>query len=112
MEQLISPLELSDYRAFLTHYDRRHIRKVEVAGPDITSVLPKFREEMARIARPDTVLLSVWMPSAEHIVYKDLILLLECVICGNNNPNVRWGIREQADVPVVRGVAYVGVLND
>lgn len=109
MEQLISPLELSDYRTFLTHYDRHHIRKVEIAGPNIISVLPKLREEMVRIARPDTVLLSVGMPSAEHIVYSDLISLLECVTGGNNNPNICWGIREQADVPGVRIVAYVGI---
>lgn len=109
MGQLISPLELSDYRTFLTHYDRRHIRKVEAAGPDIASVLPKLREEMVRIARPDTVLLSVGMPSAEYIVYSDLISLSECVADGNNDRNVCWGIREQADIPVVRIVAYVGV---
>lgn len=109
MEQLISSLELSDYRTFLTHYDRRHIRKVQVAGPDITSVLPKLREEMARIARPDSVLLSIDMPSAEPLVYSDLISLSECVADGNNDRNVCWGIREQADVQVVRVVAYAGI---
>lgn len=109
MGQLISPLELSDYRTFLTYYDRRHIRKIEAAGPDITSVLPKLREEMARIARPDSVLLSIDMPSAELLVYSDLISLLACFTDGNNNPNICWGIREQADVPGVRVVAYVGV---
>lgn len=109
MGQLISPLELSDYRTFLTHYDRRHIRKVEAAGPDIASVLPTLRNEMARIARPDSVLLSIDMPSAEPLVYSDLISLLECVTGGNNNPNICWGIREQADVPGVRVVAYAGI---
>ncbi len=109
MGQLISPLEISAYRTFLTHYDRRHIRKVEVTGPDIASVLPTLRKEMARIARPDSVLLSIDMPSAEHIACNDLISLLECVTDGNNNPNVCWGIREQADVSVVRVVAYVGI---
>lgn len=109
MGQLISPLEISDYRTFLTHYNRCHIRKVQVAGPDITSVLPTLHKEMARITRPDTVLLSVGMPSAEHIVYRDMISLLECVADGNNDRNVCFGIREQADIPVVRVVAYVGV---
>lgn len=109
MGQLISPLEVSDYRTFLTHYDRRHIRKVQVAGPDITSVLPTLHKEMARIVRPDSVLLSIDMPSAEPLVYSDLISLLECVADGNNDRNVCWGIREQADIPAVRVVAYVGV---
>lgn len=109
MKQLISSLEIADYRTFLTHYDRRHIRKVEAAGPDIASVLPTLRKEMACIARPDTVLLSVGMPSAEHLVYSDLISLLECVTDGNNNPNICWGIREQVDVQVVWVVVYAGI---
>ena len=110
MKQLISSLEIADYRTFLTYYDRRHIRKVEAAGPDIASVLPMLRKKMACIARPDTVLLSVGMPSAEHLVYSDLISLLECYVAGgNNNPNICWGIREQADVQVIRVVAYVGI---
>lgn len=112
MGQLISPLGISDYRTFLIRYDRRYIRKVEIAGFDLVSVLPTLREEMGRIARPDTVLLSVGVPSAEKIVCNDLISLLKCVADENNNQNVCWGIREQADVPIVRVVAYVGTLND
>ena len=91
MGQLISPLEISAYRTFLTHYDRRHIRKVEVAGSDIASVLPMLRKELARIVRSDTVLLSVGIPLVEHIACNDLISLLKCVPDGNNSPNVCWG---------------------
>lgn len=109
MTQVISSLEIADYRTFLTHYDRRHIRKVEAAGPDIASVLPMLRNEMARIARPDSVLLSIDMPSAEPLVYGDLISLLACFTDKNKNPNICWGIREQADVPGVRVVAYAGI---
>lgn len=110
MKQLISSLEIADYRTFLTHYDRCHIRKVEAAGPDIASVLPTLRKKIACIARPDSVLLSIDMPSAEPLVYSDLISLLECCVAGgNNNPNICLGIREQADVQVVRVVAYAGI---
>lgn len=113
MEKNIPQLEIADYRKFIAHYNRRHIRKIEVSGPDIASVLPTFRAELARIARPDTVLLTVGVPSADDILFEDMVSLLECVSGGNNNhPNVCWGIREQADVPAVQVVAYAGISKD
>lgn len=112
MEKYIPQLEIADYRKFLAHYDRRHIRKIEVSGPDIVSILPTFRAELARIARPDTVMLSVSMPSADDILFEDMISLLECVAGGNNHPTICWGTWEQADVPAVQVVAYAGISKD
>lgn len=88
MKQLISSLEIADYRTFLTYYDRRHIRKIEAAGPDIASVLPTLCKEISCIGRPYTVLLSVDIPSTEYLTYNDLVSLLGCVTGGNNNPNI------------------------
>lgn len=113
MEKYISQLEIADYRKFLAHYNRRHIQKIDVLGSDIASILPTFRAELARITRPGTVLLSVNVPSADDILFEDMVSLLECVAGGNNNrPTVCWGIRERADVPAVQVVAYLGTSND
>lgn len=101
-------LEISDYRVFLKRCDRCRIRKIEASGPDIASILPTIRDETARIARPDTVLLSVGVASADDISVGDMALLLECV-AGDNNPNVCWGIREHTGVLAIQIVIYVGM---
>lgn len=100
-------LEISDYRVFLKHYDRCRIRKIEVSGPDIASILLTIRDETARIAQPDAVLLSVGVSPADDISVGDMALLLKCV-AGDKNPNVCWGIREHTGVLTIQIVIYVG----
>ncbi len=108
MEKLIPQLEIADYRALLTHYDRRSIRKIKIAGPDVDSILPTLRAELARIESPETILLSVGVHSADDILFSDIISLLECVADGNNHPHVCWGLREHTGVRAIQVVAYVG----
>lgn len=108
MEKYIPQLEIADYRALLTHYDRRSIRKIRIAGPDVPSILPTLRAEITRIECPEAILLSVGVPSADDILLSDMCSLLECVTDGNANLNVCWGLREHTSVPAIQVVVYVG----
>ena len=109
MENTSVKMTVSDYRTFLTYYDKSSIRKIESTGPDLPFVLPLFRDEMARIAPPETVLLSVRVPSAEDIPTCDVAALLQIAVGNpNNSLNVIWGLKEIPDCSDVCVTAYLG----
>ena len=109
MENTNVKMTVSDYRTLLAHCDNSGIRKIESTGPDLLSVSPLFRDKMARIAPPETVLLSVCVPSVEDIPACDVAALLQ--IAGgdpNHSPNILWGLKETSDCSEVRVMAYLG----
>lgn len=109
MGNTIVEISVSDYRTFLAHCDNSGIRKIESTGPDLLSVLPLFRVEMARVVLPATVLLSVRVPSAEDIPSCDLVALLQIAVGDpNHSPNIIWGLKETSDCSEVRVMAYLG----
>ena len=109
MENTNVKMTVSDYRIFLTYYAKSNIRKIESTGPDLPFVLPLFRDEIARIAPPETVLLSVRVPSAEDIPSCDVAALLQ-IVGGNPNhsPNIIWGLKEMPERSDVCVTAYLG----
>lgn len=115
MENTSVKMNVSDYRTFLTYYDKSSIRKIQSTGPDLPFVLPLFRDEMARAAPPATILLSVHVPSAEDIPTCDVAVLLQIVqmVGGNPNhsPNIIWGLKEMPERPDVCVTAYLGYKN-
>ena len=109
MENTIVKMSVSDYRIFLTYYNKSSIRKIESTGPDLPFVLPLFRDEMARIAPPATILLSVCVPSAEDIPSCDLVALLQIAVGDpNHSPNIIWGLKEMPERSDVCVTAYLG----
>ena len=109
MENTIVKMSVSDYRTFLTYYDKSSIRKIESTGLDLLSILPLFCDEMARIAPPETVLLSLRVPSAEDIPSCDLVALLQIAVGDpNHSSNIIWGLKETSDCSEVRVMAYLG----
>ena len=115
MENTIVKMTVSDYRTFLTYYDKSNIRKIQSIGPDLPSVLPLFRDEISCIALPETILLSVRVPSVEDIPSCDVVALLQIVqmVGGNPNhsPNIIWGLKEMPKRSEVCVTAYLGYKN-
>lgn len=107
MEKNLIGTSIADYRIFLLNHERRSIRKIEVAGPDIASIEPAIRPKMAGISRPYDVLLTVFVPSINNIMLYDMISLLDCIGGAPGHLNVRWGVCEDENSPTVRVVAYV-----
>ena len=109
MENTNIKMTVSDYRTFLTYYDKSGIRKIQSTGPDLPSVLPLFRNEISRAALPAIILLSVHVPSAEDIPACDVAALLQ--IAGgdpNHSPNIIWGLKEMPERFDVCVTAYLG----
>lgn len=106
-KNLLPQLEIADYRRFLTGCDRCRIRIVEATGSDVASILPALRDKMARIDRPDAVLLSVCVPSAENIASEDPVSLLRCVTGDNDSLNVFWNVKELPSRTNVSVTVYV-----
>ena len=109
MENTSVKMTVSDYRIFLTYYDKSSVRKIQSTGPDLPSVLPLFRDEMFCIALPETILLSVHVPSAEDISSCDVVALLQ-IAAGNpaHSPNIIWGLKEMPERSDVCVTAYLG----
>lgn len=109
MKNTTVKMSVSDYRTFLAYYDKSNIRKIVSTGSDLPSVVPRFRDEMARIARPATVMLSVHVPSAEDISSCDVVALLQIAVgdpC--HSSNIIWGLKEIPDCSEVCVTAYLG----
>ncbi len=112
MENTTVKITISDYRAFLAHYDKSDIRKINLNGPDLLSVLPLFCNEMSRVAPPTTVLLSVCVPSAEDIPACDVVALLQILVNDpTDSPNIIWDLKEMPNRLDVCVTAYLGYKN-
>lgn len=109
MENTTVKITVSDYRTFLTCYDKSNIRKIVSTGFDLPSVVPRFRDEMARAVLPETVLLSICVPSAKDIPACDISALLQITVGNpNHSPNIIWGLKEKPEHFDVCVTAYLG----
>lgn len=109
MENTIVKMTVSDYRTFLALYNKSSSRKIQSTGPDLPTVLPLFRNEMSRVVLPETVLLSICVPSAKDISACDISALLQIAVGNpNHSSNIIWGLKEKPAHFDVCVTAYLG----
>lgn len=108
MKEHVVSLTVGDYRRLLLRKPKAEIVKIDICGPDWSTLLLQIRDAMSRVTNPTEIITFIEFPAAEG-TYSRLIDLLTLLTepYSASKLTLTWGYAE-VDSAQFRIVMYAG----